>query len=53
MLVTAGANVLTSEVSHSLFACTSHDSAIHRGRIECGTDSQRSIVRAVIPDCLL
>jgi len=28
------------------------DSTIHRGRNECGTDSQRDIVHAVIPDRL-
>jgi len=29
-----------------------HDRAIHRGRIQCGTDSHRRVL-AVIPDRLL
>jgi len=52
MLVTAGANVLTSKVSYSLFAVPPLDSASHRDCNECGTDSQSNIVHAVIPDCL-
>jgi len=37
MLVAAGADVLTSQVSYSPFACTLL--AVYRGRSKCGTDS--------------